>query len=88
MERVEIYTKNYCPYCRRAKELLELKGVNFVEHDVTDDPSLEAEMRRRAGRQTVPEIFVGEQLIGGCDDLFALEEAGELDVRLRMAKKH
>jgi glutaredoxin 3 len=87
MEKIEIYTKNYCPYCQRAKELLELKGVDFIEYDITDDPAGEAEMRRRAGRQTVPEIFIDDQLLGGCDDLFALEEAGELDVRLRMAKK-
>lgn len=87
MEKIEIYTKNYCPYCRRAKELLELKGVDFIEHDITDDPGGEAEMRRRAGRQTVPEIFIDDKLLGGCDDLFALEEAGELDARLRMAKK-
>ncbi|MFA5515253.1 MAG: glutaredoxin 3 [Desulfuromonadales bacterium] len=82
MRKVEIYTKSYCPYCRRAKELLELKGIDFIEHDITADPAKEIEMRQRAGRQTVPEIFVDDELLGGCDDLFALDEARELDARL------
>ncbi len=82
MKHVEIYTKSYCPYCRRAKELLELKGVRFTEYDVGGDPQKEAEMRQRSGRTTVPEIFADDQLLGGCDDLFALEERGELDDRL------
>jgi glutaredoxin 3 len=82
MKTVEIYTKNYCPYCRRAKELLELKGVKFTEYDVGNDPLKEAEMRRRSGRTTVPEIFADNELLGGCDDIFALEERGELDGRL------
>lgn len=82
MKKVEIYTKSYCPFCRRAKELLQLKGIDFIEYDITSDPGKEAEMRRRSGRQTVPEIFAGGELIGGCDDLFALEERGELDRRL------
>lgn len=82
MKRVEIYTKDHCPYCHRAKDLLESKNVPFVEYDVTDDPAKEQEMRRRSGRQTVPEIFIDDTLIGGCDDLFALEAAGTLDEQL------
>ncbi len=82
MKNVEIYTKGYCPYCRRAKELLELKGVPFTEYDVGNDPVKEAEMRRRSGRITVPEIFADDELLGGCDDIFAMEERGELDERL------
>lgn len=79
MKQVEIYTKNYCPYCRRAKELLQIKGTSFTEYDVTADPDREQEMRKRAGRETVPEIFVDGRLLGGCDDLFDLDEKGELD---------
>ena len=79
MSTIHVYTKNYCAYCRRAKQLLTIKGVPFTEFDVTDNPALEIEMRRRSGRATVPQIFVGERHIGGCDDLFALDELGELD---------
>jgi len=79
MKRIEIYTKSYCPFCQRAKELLRIKGVPFVEHDVTTDPLREQEMRDRSGRTTVPEIFVDDVLLGGCDDLFERDEEGELD---------
>ena len=79
MSKVEIYTKNYCPYCTRAMELLRIKGVQFVEYDVTSNPALEQEMRGRSGRQTVPEIFVDDRLIGGCSELFELDETGRLD---------
>lgn len=79
MKKVEIYTKSYCPYCSRAKELLRIKGVEFVEYDVTSDPTGEQEMRRRSGRETVPEIFVDDRLLGGCDELFELDESGGLD---------
>jgi glutaredoxin 3 len=82
MNKIEIYTKNYCPYCHRAKELLDIKGVPFVEYDITDDPGKETEMLQRSGRKTVPEIFIDGTLIGGCDDLFSLDEKGELDARL------
>ncbi len=79
MKRVEVYTKSYCPYCQRAKELLRIKGAEFVEHDVTADPLKEREMRERSGRETVPEIFIEGRLIGGCSELFELDERGELD---------
>jgi glutaredoxin 3 len=79
MKRVEIYTKSYCPFCQRAKELLRIKGVAFVEHDVTADPEGERQMRLRSGRDTVPEIFVDGRLVGGCSELFELDERGELD---------
>lgn len=82
MNRVEIYTKGYCPYCQRAKELLQGKNVPFIEYDVSDDPSKEQEMRQRSGRQTVPEVFINDTLVGGCDDLFELEAAGTLNQRL------
>ncbi len=79
MQQVEIFTKGYCPYCQRAKELLRIKGVEFVEHDVTTDPAREEEMRLRSGRSTVPEIFIDGVLVGGCNELFDLDETGELD---------
>ena len=79
MSKVEIYTKDYCPFCHRAKELLRIKGVNFEEIEITRNPVLEEEMRRRSGRTTVPEIFINGQLIGGCEELFNLDEKGGLD---------
>lgn len=83
VQRTEIYTKDYCSYCQRAKELLNLKGVAYIEYDVTRDNLLENQMRQRALRTTVPQIFIGDQHIGGCDDLFALDEQGELDPLLK-----
>lgn len=82
MKKIEIYTKDYCPYCHHAKDLLRAKGVEFVEYDVTTNALKEKEMRDRSGRTTVPEIFVDDQLIGGCDDLFDLEATGQLDETL------
>ncbi|WP_020674640.1 glutaredoxin 3 [Geopsychrobacter electrodiphilus] len=79
MNQTEIYTKDYCPYCHRAKELLSIKGIPFIEHDVTKNSALETQMRQRTGQQTVPQIFIGTRHIGGCDDLFALDEQGKLD---------
>ncbi|TRO83180.1 glutaredoxin 3 [Trichloromonas acetexigens] len=78
MKTVEIYTKNHCPYCWRAKELLRIKGVDFREIDISDNLEKAREMRERSGRQTVPEIFIDGRLIGGCDELFELDERGEL----------
>lgn len=83
MATVEVYSTSYCPYCIRAKGLLERKGVEFVEIDVTDDPVLRAQMVKLAGgRRTVPEIFINGEIIGGCDELYALELSGELDTLL------
>ena len=79
MTEVTIYTKDYCPYCRRAKALLDRKGIAYHEIDVTYDESLQAEMMDRSRRRTVPQIFVGEQHIGGSDDLIALDRSGEFD---------
>jgi glutaredoxin 3 len=78
MKIVEIYTKNHCPYCWRAKELLRIKGVRFREIDITDDPTKTREMLERSGRKTVPEVFIDGQLIGDCDELFELDEQGRL----------
>ena len=80
MSPVEIYTTAYCPYCAWAKDLLAKKGVSFREIDVGGNSALRGEMSARAGgRHTVPQIFIGETHVGGCDDLYALEDAGKLD---------
>jgi glutaredoxin 3 len=86
MSHVTIYTKPYCPYCVRALSLLEQKGVAFTEIEAAFDPEKRQEMMRRAsGRATFPQIFVGDLHIGGCDEMMALERAGELDPLLRDA---
>ncbi|MEP2782487.1 MAG: glutaredoxin 3 [Pseudoruegeria sp.] len=80
MQPVEIYTSPLCGFCFAAKRLLKKKGVNFVEFDISRKPELRAEMMQRAnGGRTVPQIFVGTTHVGGCDDLFALEQGGKLD---------
>jgi glutaredoxin 3 len=77
---IVIYTTMWCPYCHRAKTLLETKGVGFNEIDVTYDPGKRAEMSAKAeGRTTVPQIFIDGAPIGGSDELAALDRAGELD---------
>lgn len=79
MPRVEIYTKPTCSYCFRAKRLLESKGLAYEEHVVEHGSPMRAEMIQRSGRMTVPQIFIGERHIGGCEDLVALEMRGKLD---------
>ncbi len=80
MKPITIYTKSWCPYCHNAKALLRRKGWTFTEIDITTDREGQAEMTKRAGgRTSVPQIFIGDTHVGGCDDLYALEEAGELD---------
>jgi glutaredoxin 3 len=81
--KVEVYTTSYCPFCHGAKALLARKGVAFEEIDVTDDPELREKMVERAGgRRTVPEIFINGRIIGGFDELRALEAEGALDAIL------
>ncbi len=83
MQRVEIYTTPTCPYCHRAKALLAEKGVSYEETDVSVDPAIRSAMTDRAGgKRSVPQIFIGETHVGGCDDLYALEQAGKLDALL------
>lgn len=80
MMEVVVYTKDYCPYCQSAKALLEEKGVEYKEIDVTNDEEKLKEMLAKSnGRTTVPEIFVGETLVGGYDDLREMDESGGLD---------
>lgn len=85
MADVEIYTTPICPYCVRAKALLDKKGVTYKEVNVMRDPDRRKEMERRSGGHTVPQIFIDGEAIGGCDDLYALEYDGELDVMLKGA---
>lgn len=85
MQLVEIYTSPLCGFCHAAKRLLKQKGVNFSEIDVARDPGRKPEMIQRAnGGRTVPQIFVGDIHVGGCDELFALDRAGKLDSLLSM----
>lgn len=83
MAKIEIYTTPYCPFCVRAKALLERKAVQYEETDVSSDTTLRTAMMERAeGRRTVPQIFINDQAIGGCDDLYALDAQGKLDALL------
>lgn len=84
MQPVEIYSSPLCGFCHAAKRLLKQKGVNFSEINVLAQPKRKAEMMQRAnGRHTVPQIFIGEMHVGGCDELYALERAGKLDPMLQ-----
>jgi glutaredoxin 3 len=82
MPRVTLYTRRFCGYCTAAKSLLQEMGVAFEEIDATGSPEKRNEMIERSGRFTFPQIFIGAQHIGGCDDLYALKARGELDALL------
>lgn len=76
---VRMYTSNYCPYCARAEQLLRARGVSEIEKIRIDlDPELRDQMMQTTGRRTVPQIFIGDYHVGGCDDLYALDQKGEL----------
>ncbi len=80
MPNIEIYTTRICPYCVRAKALLKRKGQEFIEIDVSDDDDQMGKMvERSGGRMTVPQIFINDHHVGGCDDLYEMEQAGKLD---------
>ena len=83
MPEIIIYTTTYCPFCTRAKALLEKKGVKYTEINVTDDEEKRKEMIEKSGRTSVPQIFINGKHVGGYDDLYALEEKGELDTLLK-----
>lgn len=86
MAKVEIYTKATCPYCIRAKRLLDDKGVDYEEYEILSQPDKRAEMIQRSnGRTTVPQIFIDDEHIGGCNDLFSLEMGNKLDPLLAAA---
>ncbi len=80
---VFMYATSWCPYCTRARALLQSKSVTFEEIDVEAIPGARAEMIRRSGRTSVPQIFVGETHVGGCDDLYSLDASGRLDALLK-----
>ena len=83
MAKVEMYATMWCPYCARARSLLERKGVEFTEIDIDDEPQRRDEMIRRAGgRTSVPQIFIDGEHIGGSDEMAALDRAGKLDPKL------
>jgi glutaredoxin 3 len=75
---VTVYVSDWCPYCQRAKGLLAQKNVVFIEINVEDDAKFREEMIARSNRRTVPQIFIGDKHVGGCDDLFELDRSGEL----------
>lgn len=79
MARVTLYATAWCPFCVRAKQLLASKGARMHEIDLDREPARRAEMMERSGRRTVPQIWIGGRHVGGCDELFALQRAGELD---------
>jgi glutaredoxin 3 len=83
MSQIVVYSSDWCPYCSRAKALLVKKGVAFEEIRVDGQPQLRADMARKAGRTSVPQIWIGDYHVGGCDDLYALERSGKLDPLLR-----
>ncbi|HTD10916.1 MAG TPA: glutaredoxin 3 [Steroidobacteraceae bacterium] len=80
--KVVMYSTEWCPYCARARSLLEKKGVAFEEIDIDADPQARADMISKGGGDTVPQIFIGETHVGGSDELYALESAGSLDSML------
>jgi glutaredoxin 3 len=82
MPNVVIYTRPFCGYCTRAVALLAKKGVRFTEIEAGMDPEKRREMMERSGRNTFPQIFIGERHVGGCDDLVALDHMGKLDALL------
>ena len=87
MAKVEIYTWQYCPFCIRAKALLDQKGINYEEYSIDGDPAARSKMCDRSdGRKTVPQIFINNEGIGGCDELYSLESAGQLDKLIKQDK--
>ncbi len=82
MPDVVMYSTKFCPYCVRARMLLDQKNVPYTDIRIDEHPDRRAEMEQRAQRTSVPQIFIGDEHVGGCDDLFALEAAGELDRKL------
>ena len=84
MPPITIYTKSWCPYCSAAKKLLNERGAEFTEIDIEKKPDARAEMIQKAkGRSTVPQIFIGEKHVGGCDDLYDLDDRGQLEPLLQ-----
>lgn len=85
MNEVKVYTQTYCPYCDRAKSLLKEKGVNFEEINLDGKPDELNSLREKTGMRTVPQIFIGEELIGGYSELSSLDQEGKLDTLLGLS---
>ncbi|MBD1923863.1 glutaredoxin 3 [Microcoleus sp. FACHB-831] len=82
--KVEIYTWRTCPFCIRAKDLLDSKGVDYTEYSIDGDEAARAKMAQRSnGRRSVPQIFIDDSHVGGCDDIHALDAKGQLDLLLQ-----
>jgi glutaredoxin 3 len=81
--RIVVYLTDWCPFCARARGLLERKGAKFETINIDERPEARDEMVQRSGRRTVPQIFIGDTHVGGCDDLYALDAAGGLDPLLK-----
>ncbi len=80
MAKIEVYSGDYCPYCMRAKALLKQRELEFVEYNVQSEPGRRVEMSERApGARSIPQIFINDRHVGGCDDLYALDKKGELN---------
>ncbi len=84
MFKVEIYTTNYCPYCVKAKVLLKKKGINFTEIEVKTNQDRLDLVKKSGGKKTVPQIFINDKNIGGCDDLYQLDQENKLDNLLKI----
>jgi len=83
MAKIEVYSGDYCPYCMRAKALLKQRKLEFIEYNVQNEPEKRIEMAERApGVRTIPQIFINDKHVGGCDDLYALDKKGELQAWL------
>jgi len=81
--KIEVYSGDFCPYCVRAKSLLKQRGLAFIEYNVQQDPDKRAEMMKRSnGGRSIPQIFINDQHVGGCDELYALDKKGKLDAWL------
>lgn len=81
--KIEVYSGDYCPYCVRAKSLLKQRGLDFVEYNVQQDPDKKTEMMKRSnGSRSIPQIFINDQHVGGCDELYTLDKKGQLDAWL------
>ncbi|MDQ6978278.1 MAG: glutaredoxin 3 [Ghiorsea sp.] len=81
--KIEIYSGDYCPYCVRAKSLLKQRGLDFIEYNVQQEPEKRTEMMKRSnGGRSIPQIFINDQHVGGCDELYALDRKGQLDAWL------
>lgn len=85
MQKVTIYSTKVCPYCVKAKLLLDKKGASYTEIDVSNPTDREAMIAKTGGSRTVPQIYIGDTHVGGCDDLYALDKAGKLDSLLNIS---